>query len=172
VSSHNDAKTSATDEENEEEDHHKKIFYEQLQLYYSTDNQRRLMGWKQLNDSIEVVKGDISHMMGDSRQATLYYKYKTDFAVLLFGDHNALVKSQHVAGKSVIDISIVPRYACYKELWLHKAAPHWSGGTFCIRITEASVKRHCVNISREMCEKFINVCWCQLDHKNQSSQMM
>jgi hypothetical protein len=63
------------------------------------------------------VKGDISHMKGDSRQASLYYKYKKDFAVLFFGGHYFLVKSQNVVGKSVIKISTVPRYACYEELY-------------------------------------------------------
>ncbi len=57
--------TPVTEEEiEEEEDHHKKLFYEQLQLCYSTDNQRKLMGRKPLNDIIDVVKGDISHIRG------------------------------------------------------------------------------------------------------------
>ncbi len=116
VSSCDGATTLVAEEEIDEEDHHKKIFYEQLQLYYTTDNQRKLMGQKQLNGIIEVVKGYICHMKGDSRQATLYYKYRKDFAVLSFGDHYSLVKSQHVVGKSVIDISTVPRYAFYEEL--------------------------------------------------------
>ena len=61
----------AAEEENGEKDHHKKLFYEQLQLYYSNENQGKLMGQKQLNDIIEIDKGDISHKKGDSRQATL-----------------------------------------------------------------------------------------------------
>jgi hypothetical protein len=115
VISHNDANTPAAEEENKEEDHHKNLFNEQFQLYYCYENERKLIEWKQLNNIIEIVKGDASHMKGDSRQATLYYKYKTDFAVHSFGDHYSLVKAQHVVGKSVIDISTVPRYACDEE---------------------------------------------------------
>ncbi len=158
VSSHGNASSPVVEEVIEEEDHHKKLFYEQLQLYYSTDHQRKLMGRKQLNGIIEVVKGNISHMMGASRQATLYYKYKKDFAVLSFGDHYSLVKSQHVVGKSVIDIITVLKYACYVELHdcikqCHIDQEGHSG----IRKTEASVKKHFVNISREMCVKFIKM---------------
>ncbi len=86
------------------------------------------------------MKGDISHMKGESRQATMYYKFKKDFAVLSFGDHYSLVTYQHVVGKSVIDISSVPRYACYEELYdcikqCHTDQEGHSG----IRKTEASV---------------------------------
>jgi hypothetical protein len=152
VSSHVKASSPVAEEVIEEEDHHKKLFYEQLQLSFSTDNQRKLMGRKQLNDIIEVVKGDRSHMKGDSRQATLYYKYKKDFAVLFFGNDYSLVESQHTVRKSVIDISTVPRYACYEELYdcikqCHIDQEGHSG----IRKIETSVKNHFVNISREMC---------------------
>ncbi len=44
VNSHDNASTPVAEQEIEEEDHHKNLFYEQLQLYYSTDNQRKLMG--------------------------------------------------------------------------------------------------------------------------------
>ncbi len=44
VSSRVDAITPVAEEEIEDEDHHKKLFYEQLQFYYSTDNQRKLTG--------------------------------------------------------------------------------------------------------------------------------
>ncbi len=44
LSSHDNASSPVVEEVIEEEDHHKKLFYEQLQLYYSTDNQRKLMG--------------------------------------------------------------------------------------------------------------------------------
>ncbi len=113
------------------------------------------------------MKGDIRHMKGDSRQATLYYKYKKDLAVLFFGDQYSLVKSQHVVGKSVIDFGTIPRYAFYEELHdcikqCHIDQEGHSG----IRKTENAVRKCFVNISREMCVKFINACQCQLDHKH------
>jgi hypothetical protein len=84
VSGINDTNTPATSEENEEEDHIKN-YSAQLQLYYCNETQRKLMGQKQLNEIIEIVKGDVTHMRGD----------KKDFSVLSFGDHYSLVKFQH-----------------------------------------------------------------------------
>ena len=77
------------------------------------------------------------------------------------------MKSQHVVGKSVIDISTVPRYACYEELYdcikqCHIDQEGHSG----IRKTEAAVRKQFVNISRQMCVRFINACRCQLDRKH------
>jgi hypothetical protein len=101
----------------DEVDPHKSLFYEQLQLYYSTNNQRKLTGQHQLNSIIEVVKGDVPFTKGDVKQATLHYKYKKDFAVLSLGDHCSPVRSKDVVGKATIDISTVPRYVCYEELY-------------------------------------------------------
>ena len=72
-----------------------------------------------------------------------------------------------MVGKSVIDISTVPRYACYEELYdcikqCHIDQEGHSG----IRKMEKTVAKHFINISREMCVKFINACRCQLDCKH------
>jgi hypothetical protein len=98
------------------EDHHKSLFYEQLQLYYTNSNQRKLMGRDQLNEIIEIVKGDVTFTKGDAKTATMHYKYRKDFAVMKFGDHYSLVRSKDVVGKTVVDISTIPHYVCYKEL--------------------------------------------------------
>ncbi len=100
----------------EEVVHHKSVFYEPLQLYYSTNNQRKLMGQNQLNSIIEVVKGVVTFTKGDAKQATVHYKYKIDFVALSFGDHYSLVRSEDVVGRTAIDISTVPRYVCFTTL--------------------------------------------------------
>jgi hypothetical protein len=104
--------------------------------------------------------------MGDAKQATVHYKYKNDFAVLPFGKHYSLVRFKDVVGKTTIDISTVPRYVCYEELYdaihqRHINQEEHSG----IRKTEYATKRHYVNVSRTMVEKFIAACSCQLDRK-------
>ncbi len=66
----------------EEVDVHKSLFYEQLQLYYASNNQRKLMGRDQLNNIINVVKGDLTYSKGDGKAATLHYKYKKDLKTL------------------------------------------------------------------------------------------
>ncbi len=58
----------------------------------------------------------------------MHYKYKKDFAVLSFGDHFSHFSLENVVGKIPIDICTVK--------------------------TENSVKRHFVNVSRGVCEKF------------------
>lgn len=51
------------------------------------------MGHDQLNAIIDAVKGD-PYTKDDARKATVYYKYKKDFAVLSFGDQSSLVHSK------------------------------------------------------------------------------
>jgi hypothetical protein len=124
------------------------------------------MGRDQLNSITDVVKGGVTCTNGEAKQATVHYKYKKDFAVLSFGDQSSLVRSKNVVGKATIDISTVPCYVCFEELYdairqCHIDQKGHSG----IRKTEASVKRQYVNISRGMCEKFIAACSCQLDRK-------
>ncbi len=80
----------------EEIDNHKSLFYAQLQLYYSTNNQRKLMGRDQLNSIINVVNGDVTFTKGNAKQTTLHYKYKKDSAVLSFGEHFSLVKAKDI----------------------------------------------------------------------------
>ncbi len=75
------------------------------------------MGRDQLNEIIEIVKGDVTFTKGDSKTATMHYKYRKDVAVMKFGDHYSLVQSKDVVGKTVVDISTVPRYVCYEELY-------------------------------------------------------
>jgi hypothetical protein len=149
------------------QDHHKSLFYEQLQLYYTNSNQRNLMGRDQLNEIIEIVKGDVTFTKGDAKTATMHYKYRKDFAVMKFGDHYLLVQSKDVVGKTGVDISTIPRYVCYKELYdaireCHIDQEGHSG----IRKMESSTRKHYVNVSRTMCEKFIAACSCQLDRKH------
>jgi len=125
------------------------------------------MGRDQLNEIIEIVKGDVTFTKGDSKTATMHYKYRKDFAVMKFGEHFSLVRSKDVVGKTVVDISTVPRYVCYEELYdaireCHIDQEGHSG----IRKTESSTRKHYVNVSRTMCEKFIAACSCQLDRKH------
>jgi hypothetical protein len=49
------------------------------------------MGRDQLNQIIEIVKGDVTFTKGDSKTATMHYKYRKDFAVMKFSDHYYLV---------------------------------------------------------------------------------
>jgi hypothetical protein len=79
---------------------------------------------------------------------------KKGFVVLSLGDHYSLVKSQHVVGKSVIDISTVPRYACYEELYNYIKQCHIDQeGHSGSRKTENAFIKH-FNISREMCKVY------------------
>jgi hypothetical protein len=49
------------------------------------------MGRDQLNNIINIVKGDLTYSKGDGKAAMLHYKYKKDFAVISFGEHYSLV---------------------------------------------------------------------------------
>jgi hypothetical protein len=65
------------------------------------------------------------------------------------------------------DVSTVPHYDCYEELYdaIRQCQIDQEGHSG-IRKTETTTKRHFVNVSRRMCEKFIATCSCQLDHKH------
>jgi hypothetical protein len=91
------------------------------------------------------MKGDVTYTKRNSRQATMYYKYKKDFSVSSFDDHYySLVRSKDVVEKAVIDIS---RYVYYEERKkFHPAISNWSGESCYVRI------------SRNMCEKFLASC--------------
>jgi hypothetical protein len=71
-----------------------------------------------------------------------------------------------MVGRTTIDISTVPWYVCYEELYdaIHQCHIDQEGHSG-IRKTENSIKRHYVNVSRTMVEKFVAACSCQLDHK-------
>jgi hypothetical protein len=89
---------------------------------------------------------------------------KRDFAVLAFGDHYSLVKRRAVIGKEEVDVSTVPRYCCYEDMFEAISKCHIDQeGHSRIRKTENSVQLHYVNISRAMIEIFIASCSCQLD---------
>ncbi len=86
--------------------------------------------------------------------------------MLSFGEHYSLVRSKDVVGKTTIDISTVPRYVCYEELYdairqCHIDQEGHSG----IRKMENATKRHYDDVSRIMIEKFIAACSCQLDRR-------
>jgi hypothetical protein len=68
-----------------------------------------------------------------------------------------------------VDVSKVPRYCAYEDLFeaINKCHIDQEGHSR-IRKTEKIVRRHYINISRTMVEKFIASCSCHLDRKHPS----
>jgi hypothetical protein len=141
---------------------HRSLFYQQIEEHYKTTNTRALMSRDEMDAMVRLIKEDTKTKKSSE------YKLKRDFAVITFGEkHYSVVRRKDVTDKDVVDVSELPRYCCYDDLFgaIHKCHVDQEGHSG-IRKTEAAVKRHYVNISRAMVEKFIVCCSCQLDRKH------
>jgi hypothetical protein len=146
---------------------HRELFYQQIQGHYQCTNNRAMMSRRDMDDVVKLIKGDIK-----SKNST-DYKLKKDFAVITYGQHYSLIMSKDVIGKDEIDVSTVPHYCCYKDLFHSIRKCHIDDmGHSGIRKTENAVKQHYVNITRAMVERFIACCHCQLDRKHPSKPIM
>ena len=65
----------------------------------------------QMDSLVHVIKGDVLIT------GAMTYKLKREFAMLAFGEHYSLVKQKDVKGREEVDVSIIPRYCCFKDLF-------------------------------------------------------
>jgi hypothetical protein len=143
-------------------DAHRSLFYQQIEEHYKTTSTRALMSRNEMDAMVQLFKENTKTRNSSE------YKLKRDFAVITFDEnHYSVVWRKDVTDKDVVDVSELPRYCCYDDLFgaIHKCHVDQEGHSG-IRKTEAAVKRHYVNISRAMVEKFIVSCSCQLDRKH------
>jgi hypothetical protein len=114
---------------------HRELFYQQIQGHYKCTNNRAMMSRRDMDDVVKLIKGDI-----ESKNST-DYKLKKDFAVITYGQHYSLIMSKDVVGKDEIDVSTVPHYCCYKDLFHSIRKCHIDDmGHSGIRKTENAVK--------------------------------
>jgi len=152
---------SPVDVNDPKEASHQALFYERIELHYKTMNNRAMMSRKEMDHMVQLIKSNVK-----SKNAS-QYKMKRDFAVVTFGQHYSVIRRRDVTDKVEVDISNLPRYCCYEDLFVAIRKCHIDQeGHSGIRKMEAAVKRHYVNISRAMIEKFIASCTCQLDRKH------
>jgi hypothetical protein len=90
---------------------HKNLFYETIIRQYKTTNNRAFVSRRERDGLIQMIKGDLSDTRANA------YKLKRDFAVLAFGDHYSLVLRKDILGKEEADVSTVPRYCCYEDMF-------------------------------------------------------
>jgi hypothetical protein len=132
-------------------DAHRSLFYQQIEEHYKTTSTRALMSRNEMDAMVQLFKENTKTRNSSE------YKLKRDFAVITFDEnHYSVVWRKDVTDKDVVDVSELPRYCCYDDLFgaIHKCHVDQEGHSG-IRKTEAAVKRHYVNISRAMVEKFI-----------------
>jgi hypothetical protein len=123
---------------------HKTLFYEQIITHYKTVKNRAFMSRREMDGLVHIIKGDVTSTTATS------YKLKRDFAVLAFGDHYSLVLRKDVLGKEEVDVSTVPRYCAYEDLFEAISKCHIDQeGHSGIRKTEKLVRHHYVNICPE-----------------------
>jgi hypothetical protein len=140
---------------------HSTLFYEQIELHYKTTSTRAMMSRAEMDAMVQLIKGN------KKSKNSAEYKMRRDYAVISFGQHYSVVKGRDVSGKVQVDISYLPRYCCYEDLFMaiHKCHVEHEGHSG-IRKTEITMKQHYNNTSRAMIEKFIATCNCQLDRKH------
>jgi hypothetical protein len=101
-----------------------------------------------------IIKGDVTNTSATS------YKLKNDFSMLAlaFGDHYSLVLRKDVLGKEKVDVSTVPRYCTYEDLFKAISKCHLDQeGHSGIQKTEKLVRHHYINISQTMVEKLLHL---------------
>jgi hypothetical protein len=121
-----------------------------------------MMSRKAMDELVLLIKGE------KKSKSSSDYKLKCDYAIVTFGEaHYSVVRWKDVLDKEEVDLGQLPHYCCYEDLFdaIYKCHVDQEGHSG-IRKTEAAVKRHYVNISRAMVDKFIAACCCQLDRKH------
>jgi hypothetical protein len=141
---------------------HRSLFYDQIVQHYKSTNNRAMMSRKAMDELVLLIKGE------KKSKSSSDYMLKRDYAIDTFGEaHYSVVLRKDVLDKEEVDLGQLPRYCCYEDLFdaIYKCHVDQEGHSG-IRKTEAAVKRHYVNISRAMVDKFIAACCCQLDRKH------
>jgi hypothetical protein len=110
--------------------------------HYKTTNNRAFMSRREMDGLVQMIKGDLSDSSANA------YKLNRDFAVLAFEDHYSLVLREDVLSKEEVDVSTMPRYCCYEDMFdaIRKCRINQKGHSG-IHKTENADKRHYVTLS-------------------------